>query len=65
MSRLSTETLYQLAANGDARAAKEYEQRTAHLQEGPPIFLSGEEVSNPPAWAKGRLVTDGAKTWRA
>lgn len=61
----SLETLYQLAANGDAKAAAEYERRTTSHREPPPIFLSGDEIKNPPSWAKGHKVTDGKTVWIA
>lgn len=59
------ERLYQLAANGDPKAAAEYDRATADAPAAPPIFISGDEIANPPSWAKGKLVTDGTKTWIA
>lgn len=65
MRKISYQEAVQAELAGDKATTAAYEKQQAHLQEGPPIFLSGDEVSNPPSWAKGKKVTDGQRTWVA
>lgn len=65
MRKISYQEAVQAELAGDAHTVACYNNQQAHLKEPPPIFLSGDEVSNPPSWTKGKKVTDGKKVWVA
>lgn len=64
-SRISYQDAVMAELAGDHETVKAYERQGSSLLEPPPIMLAPHEVNNPPAWAKGHMVTDGQKTWIA
>jgi hypothetical protein len=67
MRKISFQEAVQATLAGDKATTAAYERQQSKLKfaEAPPIFLSGDEVSNPPSWAKGKKVTDGKTVWVA